>query len=135
MADPRRFARQILLVDDDVYVHAIVAAALAVVPAEISGARSARSAIELARTRRFDVVLLDLGLPDADGWVVLEELRRLPTTRTSPVIVVSGLVGHPLLTSSAVDAVLRKPFRTTELVAAVRRVLARGQHGETPLSA
>ncbi len=48
------------------------------------------SALELARAFHPDGITLDLGLPDMDGWVVLDQLKRDPATRHIPVHVISG---------------------------------------------
>jgi signal transduction histidine kinase/CheY-like chemotaxis protein/HAMP domain-containing protein len=53
-------------------------------------ALNAASGLELARTLRPHVVSLDLGLPDMDGWVLLDQLKHDPVTRHIPVQIISG---------------------------------------------
>jgi DNA-binding response OmpR family regulator len=84
------------------------------------------SALALARTEQFDLVVLDLGLPTRDGLSVLEELRRegsrLPviilTARTEVGDTVAGL-------DLGADDYVTKPFRFEELLARIRARLRR----------
>ena len=77
-------------------------------------AASGKTALDLARATEYDLILLDIGLPDIDGYEVLNQMRR--TGVTTPVIVQSGLV---LLKSKVeglgVDDYLTKPFGRQQL--------------------
>jgi DNA-binding response OmpR family regulator len=95
------------------------------------------SALTLARTGEFDLVVLDLGLPTRDGLSVLEELRsggsRLPvvilTARSELDDTVAGL-------DRGADDYVTKPFRFEELLARIRaRLRAGGAAEETELRA
>ncbi|HRE29401.1 MAG TPA: response regulator, partial [Anaerolineales bacterium] len=82
----------------------------------VNGAR----ALEAARAKWPTVVLLDLGLPDADGWGVWDQLRREADGRPLRVVVLSGDAGSDI--DSGVRArdglgVLRKPVRPDQLAA------------------
>jgi DNA-binding response OmpR family regulator len=85
------------------------------------------SAVQAARTRRPDLVVLDLGLPGLDG---LEVLRSIRTTGSMPVVVLTArdteldkLLGLEL----GADDYVTKPFSPRELVARVRAVLRRSE--------
>jgi DNA-binding response OmpR family regulator len=94
------------------------------------------SALALARTGEFDLMVLDLGLPARDGLSVLEELRqqgkRLPviilTARSELDDMVGGL-------DRGADDYVTKPFRFEELLARVRARLRAGGAEETELRA
>ena len=58
---------------------------------ELAEARRRLAELELLRRRRFDLMLLDVLMPELDGYGVLEELRRDPHLRDIPVIVTSSL--------------------------------------------
>lgn len=103
-------------------------------------AKDGYEAVEMADHNKFDLLILDLGLPGKDGWQVLEELRNqgewLPiiilTARDRVSDKVAGLEG-------GADDYLTKPFRFEELLARVRlrlrdRYLPRGKE-ETLLKA
>ena len=83
--------------------------------------------LEALGTRRVDLVLLDLGLPDMDGRLVLASLRKNPLTATLPVVVISasseGWVESECLALGAV-AFVRKPFDPIALGEQVTALLA-----------
>lgn len=113
----------ILVVDDDEYVHRLVEATVRRLRVETLSARSAAEALASAQLRPPDLVLLDLALPDVDGTMLLAILKELPTTRDVPVVVVSGLVGHPATRSEHVAGFVAKPFRPTALIQVIEAVL------------
>ena len=95
-------------------------------------ASDGRTALEHARRREHDLMLLDVGLPELDGFAVLRALRETDTTtpvimltaRTSGADTVAGLTG-------GADDYVPKPFRFDELLARIRLRLRRA---ETTLS-
>jgi DNA-binding response OmpR family regulator len=95
-------------------------------------ATDGESALGLARTGRFDLLILDIGLPELDGFDVLRELRAagspLPvvilTARDHVHDTVAGL-------ERGADDYITKPFRFEELLARVR-VRLRGEHAAEP---
>ena len=97
-------------------------------------AETGETALELARSDRFDLVILDLGLPGLDGFDVLRELRkvndRVPvvilTARENIRDTVAGLEG-------GADDYITKPFRFQELIARLRLRL-RGERSSEPTS-
>jgi DNA-binding response OmpR family regulator len=96
----------ILLVDDDVDFAELMAEALRDEGHRVAIARTAAAAQELAGVLRPDVVLLDLGLPDADGYSVARSLRGMLPPLT-PIVVVTGRPYAPY--SAEVDLMLTKP--------------------------
>jgi CheY-like chemotaxis protein/anti-sigma regulatory factor (Ser/Thr protein kinase) len=94
-------------------------------------ASGGRSGIDLVRRRRPDVIILDLMMPDLDGFGVLEALKREPETRTIPVIVVTAKElseEERRRLNGQVEVLLRKGlFTERELLEDVREVLKRVQ--------
>ncbi len=83
----------------------------------------------VATREKPDAILLDLGLPGGDGFVVLERLRSLGSTIGIPVIVVSArepMSNRPLAIQAGASAFLQKPVKTDELLSALQRALMGG---------
>jgi CheY-like chemotaxis protein len=76
----------VLVVDDTPANHALAKKLLAAAGYEVLVAEDARAGIALARERRPDLVLLDLGLPDMDGWAALREIREDAGSRDVRVV-------------------------------------------------
>jgi len=93
---------------------------------DVSAAADGETAVELARSQRPDLVLMDLFMPRLDGLQALERLRADPATADIPVIFVSGRGDDAVKARSfdlgAVDF-LQKPFSDRELRARVERTL------------
>ena len=88
-------------------------------------AKTGTEALELARREKPDLILLDIMIPEMNGWEVCRCLKREPETSGIPVIMVSGRVEEG-------DKVLgfTKPFSPRELLARIRAVARRRQGGE-----
>jgi two-component system KDP operon response regulator KdpE len=90
---------------------------------QVLEARTGRSGLELAASRKPDAILLDLGLPDGDGLGVLKELRRWTS---APVIIISARgQEHDKIRGfdAGADDYLTKPFGVAELMARLRVAL------------
>jgi DNA-binding response OmpR family regulator len=97
---------------------------------EIIGANGGREGLELIRQHKPDLVLLDLMMPDMDGWDVYQQMKAEEATQGIPVIVVTAkaqsidkVLG---LHIAKVEDYIAKPFSPQELVDSVEKVLARG---------
>lgn len=80
----------ILVVDDDDAVRRLVATTLSREGLDLDQASDGVEALARIAERRPDVIVLDLEMPELDGFGVLERLREKPETRSIPVIVLSG---------------------------------------------
>ncbi|GFG74980.1 response regulator transcription factor [Mycobacterium botniense] len=118
---------QLLVVEDDETIGRLLADGLRTHGHEVMWCRSGRAALREALLREFDLVLLDLGLPDLDGVEVCRQLRAtqsrcvlvILTARDAEIDVVVGL-------DAGADDYLTKPFRYAELLARIRAHLRRG---------
>src|SRR5687768_1824445 len=93
----------------------------------VVAAQGGREALALMRSQRFDLVLLDIVMPDLDGFEVCQELREEEATRDVPVIFLTALDDTlDKVRAFSVGAVdyLTKPFRSEELLARVSTHLA-----------
>jgi len=96
---------------------------------EIIGANGGREGLDIVRKVLPDLVLLDLMMPDMDGWDVYQQMKADEATQKIPVIVVTAkaqsidkVLG---LHIAKVDDYISKPFSPQELVDSVEKVLAR----------
>jgi CheY-like chemotaxis protein len=119
-------ASQVLLIEDDPHVPEVLAALLQDDHITLVSAKNASEGLKLAREIPVDLVLLDLGLPDLNGFELLRQLKESPETQAIPVIVLTAwnstsdkLRGFEL---GAADY-LTKPFESAELRARLRALL------------
>jgi CheY-like chemotaxis protein len=80
----------IFVVEDEAVQLALVAKLLKNAGYEVIEARDGIVAVSIARKENPDLVLLDLGLPEGDGFAVMERLQLLPATARIPVVVLSS---------------------------------------------
>jgi two-component system KDP operon response regulator KdpE len=117
----------LLVVEDELPMRRFLRASLASHGFRVIEAPSAREALALATSHNPDLVILDLGLPDADGLEVTRALREWSAT---PIIVVSarGREDDKVLALDAgADDYLTKPFGVNELLARIRVGLRHAQ--------
>jgi DNA-binding response OmpR family regulator len=129
---PAVAAKRILLVDDDDNLRRTLAEQLALDGEfEAVEAATATEGLQKAKAGRFDVILLDVGLPDGDGRDLCKEMRRAQVV--APIIMLTAVEGEADtirgLDSGANDYVT-KPFRLGELVARVKAHLRQHEHSE-----
>jgi DNA-binding response OmpR family regulator len=121
---------RLLVVEDDPAIGQALQSSLRLQGYEVSWQLSGREALMIGEESRFDLVLLDLGLPDLDGVEVCRRLREaqplcvlvILTARSEEMDIVVGL-------EAGADDYLTKPVRLAELQARVRAHLRRGSPG------
>lgn len=126
----------ILLIDDDVRLASMVADYLRDHQLDITHAADAAAARAALQRGAFDLVILDLMLPDADGIDLFREMQSQPSLQSLPVIMLTAR-GDPMdkvigLEIGAEDYVA-KPFEPRELLARIRVVLRRGRRPATDI--
>jgi two-component system, OmpR family, KDP operon response regulator KdpE len=109
-----------LVIDDEVQIRRLLRVVLESADYQVHEAETAAQGLTDAATRRPDVVLLDLGLPDSDGVNVLRRLREWSQV---PVIVLSvrdDEEGKVAALDAGADDYVTKPFSSAELLARLR---------------
>ena len=115
-----RGAFTILIVEDDSAVKSLIATALKVQGYRLLEASTGGAALLEATTKNPDVIILDLGLPDADG---IDLIRQVRTWSHTPIIVVSARTEDAdkvAALDAGADDYLIKPFSVEELLARLR---------------
>lgn len=120
---------EILLIDDMAGVRRAVVSMLSRAGHTVTAAENGGQGIELLRSRRFDLVITDMLMPDVDGADVLTQVGSLPNR--PKVIAISGggaglsADGALRLAKIKADAFLEKPFEAEALLAVVDKLLVK----------
>ena len=120
MADERKM---ILVVDDEPDQLAYISTLLKDNGYDVVTAGDGRKALETARSKKPDLVILDIMMPDQTGTDFNRKLSRDKNLKDTPIIVVSGLSVRYLAVKKA-EAVFDKPIDPHEFLAAVKKALA-----------
>jgi len=124
--------RKILIVDDEKQLVALVELHMKMSGYEVLSASDGEKALAITKEEKPDLIILDLMLPKIDGWHVCKRLRAESKTRDVPVIILTARseTGDKLKGfECGADDYVTKPFSPRELVARVKRVLARAENG------
>jgi len=122
--DPPLPRKPVLVVDDDPSIHNLVRHALRSEPVNIVSCETAAEAFKRVRESSYDLILLDLGLPDIHGLEVLARLRQIRSD-LRVIVITADDTPESLLRAIRENAYsyLRKPFNTAELADLVNRAL------------
>ena len=119
---------RVLLVEDDVTAARGVALMLKSSGAVVNHVDTGEEALELARHYDYDIIILDLMLPDIEGF---EVVRRLRTSRNdTPILILSGLTRPAAKVkglSLGADDFITKPFDRAELLARIQAIVRRSK--------
>jgi DNA-binding response OmpR family regulator len=124
-------ARRLVYIEDEEEMIDLVRLILVRRGFTVIGANGGREGLETVRRENPDLVLLDLMMPDMDGWDVYQQMKADESIRDIPVIVVTAkaqsidkVLG---LTIAKVEDYISKPFSPQELLDSVEKVLSQRQ--------
>lgn len=127
---------RILVVDDDKKIVRLVRSYLEQANFQVLTAYDGEGALHIIRRDRPDLVVLDLMLPDRDGWEITRLVRSDPALAKLPIVMLTArvedtdkIIGLEL----GADDYIAKPFNPREVVARVRAVLRRATDSPAPL--
>ncbi len=118
---------KVLLIEDEAPVRLVIRVNLELAGIEVVEAAEGGTGLELARSRKPDLILLDAVLPGLDGWQIARELLTDPATREIPVVFLSAHADsstrEQALRLGALDYIT-KPFDPLSLPARIAELLA-----------
>jgi DNA-binding response OmpR family regulator len=127
VAEPPNGERNLVIVEDDPHIADLLDAYLREAGFRVLQASLGERGLELVELHRPVMVILDIGLPDIDGF---EVCRRIRTRSTVPVLFLTardGEIDRILGLELGADDYVTKPFSPREIVARVKAILRRGQ--------
>ena len=126
---------KILIVDDDVETLRLVGLMLQRQGYQIVAANNGTQAISMARNENPDLIILDVMMPDMDGYQVTTELRKDPQLAETPILMFTAksqvddkVSGY----DAGVDDYLTKPVHPAELIAHLKALLSRTRVRQQP---
>jgi len=125
---------KILIVDDDPDMRPLIRLTLAKLGYQPSLAANGTEGLKLAESEPFDLMVLDLMMPDIDGYEVMRRLRSNPSTRHMPIIVLTArtqAADYDSAIESGADAYLPKPFDPDALHRKIGELLKRAEVAKT----
>jgi DNA-binding response OmpR family regulator len=126
--------RRIAVVDDDAHVRSLIRRSLEAESFDVDEAADRASLLRLLDGQTYDLITLDINLPDCNGIDLARDLRGRGNT---PIIIVTGrddVIDRVVGLEVGADDYIAKPFHVRELVARVRSVLRRSAVADEPPS-
>jgi two-component system KDP operon response regulator KdpE len=118
-----------LVIDDEPQIQRLLVISLEANGFRVTTVATGKGGLEMAAEHRYDVIILDLGLPDLDGIVVLKRLREWSQTPVLVLTVIDDEEDRIQALDAGADDYVTKPFSTGELLARMRAVLRRSDRG------
>ena len=123
--------KRILVVDDDENILNLERTILEQKGFEVTGALGGAQALDLLKTSTFDLVLLDVMMPEVDGFTVCRKIKEDPRLETLPVIFLTAKGGGEALAEgfeSGAVMYINKPFTAHKLLTIVNTMLESGSN-------
>ena len=119
-------SRRILVVEDSAVIRRLIEVCLRPADLEVVMREDGPGALEAALSEGADLMVLDIGLPEMDGWEVLDRLRSDPRTRSLPVLVLTAHAeeeSRRRADEGGADGFITKPFQPDELRIEILRIV------------
>jgi two-component system, chemotaxis family, chemotaxis protein CheY len=116
----------ILISDDSIAMRQMLAYTLTAAEHEVMQADNGQTALQLAQSHQFDLVITDVNMPLLDGLSLVKELRALPNYRFKPILLLTTETDpekKQIAKTAGATGWIIKPFNPDKLLMAVRKVL------------
>lgn len=130
MTDMLPSATRILVVDDDPSLLVLLSRMLTRIGVPPQTAQTGKEALELLHAEQYDLMILDLMLPDIDGFEILSRIRKDPHFDSMPVLILSAMADQDAISKGlalGADGYLTKPYLPNTLTSRVRALLNQGR--------
>jgi len=120
--------RRVLVVEDSAVIRRLIEVCLRPASLEVVMREDGPTGLSAAITEKPDLLVLDIGLPEMDGWEVLDRLRSDPRTKELPVLVLTAHAeeeSRRRADEGGADAFVTKPFQPNDFRQEVLNLLAR----------
>ena len=117
---------QILAVDDSASMRQMVAFTLKGAGHDVTEASDGKQALSLAKSKKFDLVLSDVNMPNMDGISLTKELRSLPDFKFTPILILTTEAGADKKQdgkAAGATGWIVKPFNPDQLLATIKKVI------------
>lgn len=129
--------KQVIYIEDDPEMIDLVSLILNRRGFHVKGAHGGREGLELIQNKTPDLILLDLMMPDLDGWDIYQQLKADAKTEKVPVIIITAK-SQPIdrvlgLYIAKAEGYISKPFHPQELLDCIDKVLDNGSNAASAL--
>ncbi len=121
---------RVLYAEDNVFNRLVMEQQLRPLEIEITGAENGLHALDLAKSKRFDVILMDLQMPKMDGFLAAQNIREKSLNKDTPIIALTGNSSSDIyeeLKNANIQGLVHKPFSKEDLKIEVKKVLQQSQ--------
>jgi DNA-binding response OmpR family regulator len=118
--------KRILIIEDEGDQTILIQMRLETMGYEVLTAAKGQIGLDLATKEQPDLVILDIMLPDLDGFIVCQKLKESPETKHIPIFIITAMGTDDLerkCKSCGADHMIRKPYDAKDLLAGVRKLV------------
>ena len=130
-------APTVYFIDDSATMREVIKIAFRRENIEVVACHDGETALAQMTQQRPDVVISDVIMPGKDGYEVCQSIKMNPSTSTTPVVLMSGVVNKQVAEkafSVKADELIRKPFQPGDLIGRVKQLLGRESKGAGPVA-
>jgi CheY-like chemotaxis protein len=127
--------KTLLLADDSVTIQRVIELTFAHEDVRVVSVSDGRRAVQWIDAERPDIVLVDVEVPEVDGYAVATHIKSSPSLKHIPVVLLAGAfepVDENKAREAGCDDILVKPFEPQQLISRVRDLLDRSRNGAMP---